>query len=153
MEAHITYSIINVRNNSLFFTFTGKLPRLRNAEEGFFKSRVVIFRQKDHSAEYGTDGTNSFFRRNSVCVTGKKRRNSIPNHSAEEKNARNSVLRGRENPSEFRSEPLTEEKNAPHFVMNLLTKEENASASKGWGMRKKSKLSHRQGSKLPLLKA
>ncbi len=45
------YYIINVRNNSHFFTSTGKVSRLRNTEEGFFKSRVVTFRQKIDSAE------------------------------------------------------------------------------------------------------
>jgi hypothetical protein len=56
-------------------------------------TRVGNFRQKNNSAEDGMDGTNGYFRRNSVC-------------SAEQKISefRSEPFRGRENSSEFRSE-------------------------------------------------
>jgi hypothetical protein len=54
--------------------------------------RVGNFRQKNNSAEDGTDGTNGYFRRNSGC-------------SAEQKISefRSEPFRGRDNNSEFRS--------------------------------------------------
>ncbi len=111
-------------------------------------SRVGNFRQKNYSAEDGIDGTIGLFRRNSGCSAEQKilgipfrtvpqrrkmlgilyhgtkleanARNSVLNHSAEEKTTRNSVpwkktvskhlefcsepFCGRDNNSEFRSE-------------------------------------------------
>jgi hypothetical protein len=84
-------------------------------------TRVGNFRQKNYSAEDGIGGEIGLFRRNSACFAERKNL-GIPfrTHSAEEKNAQNSVpwnkieaklsefsskpFCGRENNSEFRSE-------------------------------------------------
>jgi hypothetical protein len=64
--------------------------------------RVGNFQQKNNSAEDGIDETNGLFR--IQPVRGKENsRNSVPNHSEEEKNARNSIqwIKKRSKLSEF----------------------------------------------------
>jgi hypothetical protein len=102
--------------------------------------RVGNFQQKNNSAEDGIDETNGLFRIQAVRGT-ENSRNSVPNHSEEEKNALNSVqwikkkkqalgfgsesFRRRENNSEFRSVELKTEANFRNFVTKH-SAEENA---------------------------
>ncbi len=68
-------------------------------------TRVGNFGQKNYSAEYGIDGTNGYFRRNSGCSAEQK---TSEFRSAEEKTTRNSVMwKNTSKLSEFHS---TEEK-------------------------------------------
>ncbi len=78
------------------------------------RSRVGNFRQKNYSAEDGVDGTIGLFRGT------ENSRNSIPNHSAEEKNAQNSAPWNKNisKLSIFRSEPFRGTENSRNSVPN-----------------------------------
>ncbi len=98
---------------------------------------VGNFRQKNNSAEDGIDGTNGYFRRNSV-----------PNPSAEEKTTQNSVplnkkrskltefpsehFSGRENNSEFLSLDTKIEEYSQNFLPNPSAEEKTTRNSFPW---------------------
>ncbi len=88
------------------------------------QTRVGNFRQKNYSSEDEIDGTIGLFRRNAEfrLFRGTENfRNSVPNRSAEEKNAWNSVpwnkIRGKR--SEFHSEPREITRNSVPWNKNI----------------------------------
>jgi hypothetical protein len=71
-------------------------------------TKVAIFREKNYSAEHGTDGDFDVFRRNSICFAEPKTRGISFR-----------PIRGIEKSSEFRSEPFMEEKTQESLFQTL----------------------------------
>jgi hypothetical protein len=94
------------------FTSTGKVSRLRNAEEGFFKSTVGLSFSDKKIIPRNTEQTEL-----TVFFAG------IPSVSPEKTSKfRSEPFRGRENRSEFRSEFFADEKTPRNSVPNLYGK-------------------------------